>query len=167
MKKPIYQIGKLTFNTKNEITEKCRDIIKRNIKKDLDEDDLAFILELFKHHPDKEKYLNIKRIFVDIDGYGKNHCFYVQYTNTRVSDISFTKCITNIPFGEKYKIEFFLPFGKYKGQSIYDVFQNDDKYIRWFATIKLNRETKVKVNQFLRYGYVPFNPVAEKKKKHT
>jgi len=157
-----YVINEEIFQNKNEITERCREIVASNIGKDLEGTDLAFIIQLFKYHPDPDKLMCAKRIFVSDDKYHKNNCFYVEYLGGGMDDISWTKCITHIPWGEEYPIEWNMPFGKYKDWSLHEIYMEDRSYLRWLANQDIDRGLKVKVNQILRYGHIPYNPIAHK-----
>lgn len=157
-----YVINNKTFKNKNEITEFCRTIIDKNIGKDLSGEDLEFIIQLFKFHPDKHILTCAKRIFVNIDNkFQNNPCYYIEYISGEIHDISWTKCILGIPFGEDNKIEWKIPFGKYAGESLYDIFDNDPEYLQWLSSEKwVKRDLKIKINQMLRYGHIPYNPIA-------
>ena len=164
-----YVVNGIAFNNKMAITEKCRSIISKYNGKTVTGEDEQFILELFKFHPENaQKLAKLKRIFVGLDKYGKNNCFVIEYSTNRFDDISWTKCIEYIPFSQNCQIEFFMPFGKYKNESVYDIYENDPKYIKWMASATTDREIKTKLNQLIKYGYIPYNPVAEKmKRKHS
>lgn len=161
-----YCISEELFKNKAEITERCRGIIESNkSKKKVTAKDLRFLLELFKYHPSKDaKLKDIKRVYVDMDLYGENLCFWIENKKGFSYDISFYSSIRHIPFSEDKKMDLKIPFGKYKNQSIYDI--DDKEYFEWLYERKdLDRGLKVKLGQFLRFGYVPFNPVAYSKKK--
>lgn len=166
-----YIINCLSFNNKNEITDKCREIVNNNIGKDLSGTDLEFMIQIFKFHENKDKLICAKRIFVDLDSkYQNNPCCYIEYITGEINDISWTKCILGIPFGENNKIDWKMPFGKYTGESLYDIFDKDPQYLQWVVNKVTTRDLKVKINQMIRYGHIPYNPIAhqhaiEKKKK--
>lgn len=168
-----YVINCETFNNKNEITERCRNIVNNNIGNDLMGDDLKFMMQILRYHEDKEKLIGAKRIFIEIDQkYQNNPCCYIEYITGEIDDISWTKCILGIPFGENYQIEWKMPFGKYKGESLYVIFEKDPEYLKWVVNQVKTRDLKVKINQMIRYGHIPYNPIAhqhaiEKKKKTT
>lgn len=157
-----YVINGEKFKNKNEITERCRKITKKYFDKKVSGKDLKFIKALFKFHPhSKEKLKNIDYIYVAIDSYNENPCFWIRKKDGFFDDISFYKCIKHIPFSEDKKMDYKFMFGKYKGKSIYDIDDND--YLTWLRSQKwLDRGSKVKIGQFLRFGYIPFNPVAFK-----
>lgn len=161
-----YTIKNKEFVNKTAITEYCRDLISRNIGKKLTGDDLSFILDLLSYHPDKSKLNNIEYIDVSLDKMKKNNCLWIhKLTKTGVKvvdDISWVKCIGNIPFSEDTKVDYIFKFGKYNGKSIYDV--DDKDYIEWFSKIpNLYRGDKILINQFIKYGYIPYNPMFYKK----
>lgn len=163
-----YKIYDKVFKNKNLIIDECRNIIngyKNNSK--LNERDYNFMMEVFKHHPKfelKTKY--IKYLYVGLDDWGNNYCFYIKNENGTCDDISYHYSIQNIPVECNKKSDFRFPFGKYKGQSIYDI--DDKQYLEWLTNSDfLDRTTKVKINQFIKYGYIPFNPVAYSKSNNT
>lgn len=156
-----YIINDEIFKNKEEITERCREIIDRNKDKNkVGKKDLSFLLDLFNYHPNKEeKTKDLKRVYVDMDSYGTNICFWLENKKGFSDEISFYACIKHIPFSVDKKMDLKFPFGKYKGQSIYDV--DDKQYLEWMYNAEfIDRGLKVKIGQFLRFGYIPFNPVA-------
>lgn len=167
-----YIINCESFNNKNEITDKCREIVNRNIGKDLSGTDLEFMIQIFKFHPDKDRLICAKRIFVDLDNkYQNNPCCYIEYITGEINDISWTKCILGIPFGENNKIEWKMPFGQYSGESLYEIYDKDPQYLQWVVNKVTSRDLKIKINQMIRYGHIPYNPIAhmhaiQKKKKN-
>lgn len=158
-----YTINNIEFKNKEEITNKCREISERNQNQNLMGDDLNFMMEIFKYHPNKDvKFKDMKSIFVGVDKYKKNYCFFIEKNNGLKDDISFSKCILHIPFNEEFSIDFQLPFGKYKGESVYDIYEKDKQYLEWLSEVTKDREIKIKIHQILRYGFIPFNPIMAK-----
>lgn len=157
----MYRILEKEFKNKEEITNWCKDIVSRNINKELKDEDLNFMIEIFKNHPHWSiKSKNMKSIFVDIDNkYQKNYCFFIKKNNETCDDISYHISIKHIKVISNINIDLIIPFGKYKGISIYDI--EDTKYLEWLVSIpNLSRDLKVKIGQFLRYDYIPYNPVS-------
>jgi uncharacterized protein (DUF3820 family) len=156
-----YIINNEEYLTKNEITLRCREIVNRNFRSVILGDELKFILEVLSFHPNKNKLVDSRAFSVDMDMMNENPCIYIRYENGRLDDISWTKCIEHIPFNEDKKRECKMPFGKYKGISLYDIYDNDKSYLMYLSGAGfLKRGLLVKVNQMLKYGYIPFNPVA-------
>jgi len=158
-----YIINNEIFKNKEEITERCRYIIDRNKdKKKVGKKDLAFLMDLLSYHPNKdEKLKDIKRVYVGMDLNGVHLCLWIEDKKGFSDDISFHACIKHIPFSENKKMDLKMPFGKYKGQSIYDI--NDSSYLEWLYNADfVDRGLKTKIGQFLRFGHVPFNPIAYK-----
>lgn len=164
-----YKIKNLEFKNKGEITNHCRDIMNRNTNQILFGDDLDFILEILSYHSDKDKLKGFKYIKVDNDRYDKNLCLWIcKETKTGkevIDDVSWTRCVGNIPFSVDKKVDYIFRFGKYKGKSIYDI-EEDKQYIEWvIKNVKeLNRVDKTLLKQFLKYGYIPYNPIFWKAK---
>lgn len=159
-----YVINEEVFQNKGEITERCRSIIASNVGNNLSGSDLEFMIQILKFHPSPDKLMCTKRIFVSIDNhYKKNHCLYIEYLNGRIDDASWTKSVLHIPFGEKYQIEWKMRFGKHKDKSLYDIYEEDKEYLQWLSRQEwVDRGLKVKINQMLRYGHIPYNPIAHK-----
>jgi uncharacterized protein (DUF3820 family) len=158
-----YIINSEIFKNKEEITERCRQIIDKNKdKKKVGKKDLAFLMDLLSYHPNKdEKLKDIKRVYVGMDLNGVHLCFWIEDKKGFSDDISFHACIKHIPFSENKKMDLKMPFGKYKGQSIYDI--NDPSYLEWLYNADfIDRGLKTKIGQFLRFGHIPFNPIAYK-----
>ena len=156
----MYIILDKELKNKNEITNECRSIVEKNIDKELSGYDYDFIIEVLKNHPNWEtKSKNMISLKVQKDFYDKNYCFFIYYKNGTCDDVSYHYAIRNIKVDTDRKIDLIMPFGKYKGISIYEI--NDKKYLEWTLTIpNLTRDLKVKIGQYIRYGYIPFNPVA-------
>lgn len=166
-----YTIKNIEFKNKSEITNYCRDIILRNANNKLSGDDLYFMLDILSYHKNKSKLDGLKSISVDYDKWCKNLCLWIEKETSTgqlvIDDISWTSCIANIPFSEEKKIDYIFKFGKYNGKSIYDI--EDRQYIEWLLENfkSLHRKDKVLLNQFLKYGYIPYNPAFNNHKKST
>jgi hypothetical protein len=65
--------------------------------------------------------------------------------------------ITSIPPVKESTIEYVFKFGKYKGVNIQDV---EEQYLRWISgpDSSLNPAEKKMITQYLKYGFIPFNP---------
>lgn len=161
----MYKVLEKEFKTKTEITNWCRDIVSRNINKELEDEDLCFMIEIFKNHPDwQTKSKNMKSIFVSHDIYQRNYCFFIKKENETCDDVSYHKCIKYIKVISHMNIDLIMPFGKFKDKSIYEI--NDIKYLEWLLSLdNLTRDLKVKIGQFVRFGYIPYNPCAFNKSK--
>jgi hypothetical protein len=163
-----YKINNLEFKNKSEITNHCRDIMSRNANQILSGDDLSFILEIMSYHSNKDKLKGFKYIKVDSDRYDKNLCLWIcketKSGEEVIDDVSWTHCISNIPFSSDKKVDYTFRFGKYIGKSIYDI--DDNQYIEWVIdnVKQLNRGDKTLLKQFLKYGYIPYNPIFWKAK---
>jgi len=164
-----YCVNNINFTSKNEITNYVRNIINNNIDKKIEGNEYEFIIELLKYHPDWDhKSKNLNNIFVAIDKYNKNYCLFIRYENSTIDDISWHYAIRHIPFTNQTidKIDYIFQFGKYKNQSIYDI--DDTNYLKWVINnvVNLKRKDKILINQFIRYGYIPYNPVFWSKSKN-
>jgi hypothetical protein len=160
----MYKILEKEFKTKNDIINECRRIISDNHNKEIIGNDYKFIIEVLKNDPNwKKKSLGLVSIKVMKDIYDKNYCLWLIKENNLYQDISYHKSIRQIKVISSVNIDLILPFGKYKGKSIYDI--NDENYLKWLLDLpNLTRDLKVKIGQFLRYGYIPYNPCARNKK---
>lgn len=150
-----YNILGKEFNSKKDLSDFCIKILIDNLNTPLKGDDKEFMLEIFKYHPRTEaKLLNIQEI-IPRNWNDLGYCFYIN-NGLKEIDISFHKCINHIPFSNNKTMDFIFDFGKYIGQSIYDI--NDESYLRWCLTLdKKSKSFIKKINQFLKYGYVPFD----------
>ncbi len=154
----MYKILDKEFKSKSSITDFVR-IILHNENTELSpiDDEYKFMMELFTHHPDyniRIKDRNVIGLSIGKDiHYGTTKCFFLIYDNKRRIDISYTWCIKNLIAFKEYDEEFILTFGKYKGQSIYDV---PVEYIEWCVkeSINFNKATLTKMNRFLTYGKI-------------
>lgn len=162
-----YRVNNLEFKNKKEITNYCRDIMERNSGDILSGDDLEFILEILSYHSRKDKLDGFSYIKVDLDKWERNLCLWI-YKKTKagedvVDDISWTHCINNIPFSSEKRIDYIFSFGQYKGMSIYDI--DDEQYLNWLVSSDwLKRGDKTLINQFIKWGYIPYNALFFKSK---
>jgi hypothetical protein len=156
----MYTILEKEFKNKNAIIDECRNIVERNIDKELKGDDYNFIIEVLKNHPNwKIKSKGLESIKVMYDKYELNYCLWLKKQNGTYTDVSYHRCVKYIKVVSSINIDLILPFGKHKGKSIYDI--NDENYLKWLVDLpNLSRDLKVKIGQFLRYGYIPYNPIA-------
>lgn len=156
----MYKINGLDFKNKNEIILWMRNIL---YNPHLIDDNIDTIIEIFSYHPNwTSKSKDMTHFSIASDKWSVNPCFYINYKNLCKDDISFMKAINHIPVPPKCgKSNYIIPFGKYKGKSIYDV--DDKNYIIWLSNLEgLKRGDKVAINQYLKWGYIPYNPVAKK-----
>lgn len=158
-----YNINGKEFSNKTDIMNFCRELIEKNKDKVLEGQDLLFFKELIKSHPKSKKKLQFDYIKVEIDKLNRNYCLwsYKKVGNIEVcDDISWHKCVNHIPVvGYGKNIDYVFRFGKYKGKSIYEI--NDTNYIKWLLENfkDMNKGDKILINQFYKYGYIPYNPM--------
>ncbi len=148
-----YKILDVEFTNKNEIKNYIKEmLINDNINQ-------PFIKELIKYYDnteDIESFINSFKSFVALKNEYNKYGIYGLKSNDTLTPISYIRCVNNIPFSDDKRIEYVFKFGKYKGQSIYDI--NDRQYIEWCLGANfLDRKDKIYLNQFLKYGYIPFN----------
>jgi hypothetical protein len=95
--KPI-TVGTKTFNTLKDAKQHVRDLIERTpINTPLTGEDLDFVMELFKLHPEYEqkKGVGIRTIKVIHPVlYPKSKCFYITRVDGSGTDISWLTCFT-------------------------------------------------------------------------
>lgn len=150
-----YKILDLEFSNKSEIKNYIKEMLVN--AKDMYDINQDFIKELMKFYDngDYNEIVNFKS-FVALKNEYNKYGIYILKTNDTLTPVSYIRCVDNIPFSEDKKIDYIFKFGKYKGQSIYDI--NDNNYIQWCLQADfLNRKDKIYLNQFLKYGYIPFN----------
>ena len=76
-------------------------------------------------------------------------------------DVWFTiylnEIVRHVPPVKESTIEYVFKFGKYKGVNIKDV---EEQYLRWISgpSSNLNPVEKKMITQYLKYGFIPFNP---------
>jgi uncharacterized protein (DUF3820 family) len=152
-----YRINNIDFNTKDEITKHCRVIINGSVDQILSEGDHEFIMAVLRYHPKfKKKVSGMSHLYVD-KNMNNDSAIFIMKQNGRFDDISITKCISCVPFNQDKPMELVMPFGKYKDQSIYDI--DDNSYFEWLYKQKwLDAGMKIKIGQFLRYGFIPYTP---------
>lgn len=144
----MYKILEKEYRNKKEITNSFRDIL---YKDQINDSDKEFILELIKYHPESDiKTKDMSDIIVR-DNIYNTKSIYIQYKSGLVDDISIVHCINNIP-PEEIRREFIMNFGKYKDVSIYNI--NDRDYLEWLSKQNIHRSTKIKINKYLKFGFV-------------
>jgi len=88
-------VSGVRFPTKAALTAHLRELIGRYpVGVDVEGDDLAFCLALFKFHPDAHLKLasGVKRVEVRLDEYGKKH-FQLHRRDGTDDDISWPWCV--------------------------------------------------------------------------
>lgn len=162
-----YNIGTESFSTKNEIIERCKTIAENNYKNDLTGNDLEFMINVYKFSPNKNLLINMRRIFIDLDPTNKYKFFYIEYTKklnsyhkSLIKHAPYKVCINHIPFNEDIQICLLMPFGKYKNEPLIEIYKKDPQYIYWVLSLNISIDFKTKINQMIKYGYIPYNPVA-------
>ena len=172
-----YKINNQVFSSKEKITEKIRSLERKyDDYEKIGDADKKFLIEIFRFHPNFEDKIDgmTDLVFAESVHYnGRTRCIFVAYGDINedirdrpMDDISWVECIKNIPVPTKHKIHYKFTFGKYKGKTIEAVNEIDRAYLHWITNSEFkNRSVKVKVGQFLKYGYIPYNPIAHKKEK--
>ena len=159
-----YTINGKGFKAKSGITEYTNTLLK-SCNGDIVGDDFKFFKELLGYHPNKLKLSRLSNIVSMYSGdshWGNNICLWLRYDNGQVEDASLTKCIANVPVTPIYGVyEFIFDFGKYKGWSAQQVMDIDPNYIDWVITNTTNRTTEVRLGQFKKWGYIPYNPLTK------
>ncbi|MES3004873.1 MAG: DCL family protein [Patescibacteria group bacterium] len=94
----MIEIGEKTFKTIGDAEDFIRTILyKYPLNEPLIGDDLVFICELLKLHPDKDEKiaLGVKSIIVERDAtFGKTHHFSIVRPDNSTEDFSLKKCLT-------------------------------------------------------------------------
>jgi hypothetical protein len=49
-----------------------------------------------------------------------------------------------------------LTFGKYKGETIYNIMINDYSYIKWLDSVQLDKTTRAAINEAIKYYSIHF-----------
>lgn len=172
-----YKINNQVFSSKEKITEKIRSLERKyDDYEKIGDADRKFLIEIFRYHPNFEDKMDgmTDLVFAESVHYnGRTRCIFVAYGDINedirdrpMDDISWVECIKNIPVPTKHRIHFKFTFGKYKGKTIEAVNEIDRAYLHWVTNSEFkNRSVKVKVGQFLKYNYIPYNPIAHKKEK--
>jgi len=172
-----YVINGERFDSKQKIKERIRNISEKyNDYEPIKEDDKIFLIEILKYHPEfEEKMQGMTDMVFSTSNYynGRNRCMFILYGEPEdeledrpMDDISWTICLSNIPVSCKIKTQFKFNFGKYKGKTIQEVYKLDQKYLKWISEGEFDdRSVKIKVGQFLKYGYIPYNPISQRNKK--
>lgn len=143
-----YKIGRFSLKTKKDLISYTRNLIIKNYKEDLTDNEREFIFELIKFHPDKNMVEMVEDFYTDYDfEFKKNLSLWVELENGDVRNISYMKCIgcvrknnlepiiklteDEIIYDE---IDFQLPFGKYKDEKISEIYLKDKLYIEWLLS---------------------------------
>lgn len=128
----MYIVNNIKFFTKEEVTEKCKSILRTNFSlPTLKKEDMKFILDLLTHYDDtgNGKRLNdIKNIRIGLRS-GVSYVLYVMDSKGSEREVAYSKAIHRLPFIEKKSD--CLTFGKYKGCILKDCFKSDIPYFEW------------------------------------
>lgn len=170
-----YTINNEPFSSKAEIRKRMNDMEKRySDYVPVTGKDFDFIMDLLKYHPNHPKKVDgMTDIFfgsICVDTI-TTRCLFITYGKKEdpiekrpVDDVSWTICLHNIPVPTEHKVHLKFQFGKHKGKTIEEVYEADKPYLNWIISKEFkDRGLKIKVNQFLKYGYIPYNPVARMK----
>ena len=172
-----YKINNQVFSSKEKIVEKIRSLERKyDDYEPIGDADKRFLIEIFRFHPNFEDKMDgmTDLVFAESVHYnGRTRCIFVAYGDINedirdrpMDDISWVECMKNIPVPTKHRIHFKFTFGKHKGKTIEEVNNTDRAYLLWITNSEFkNRSVKIKVGQFLKYNYIPYNPIAHKKEK--
>ena len=172
-----YKINNQVFSSKEKIVEKIRSLERKyDDYEPIGDADKRFLIEIFRFHPNFEDKMDgmTDLVFAESVHYnGRTRCIFVAYGENNedirdrpMDDISWVECMKNIPVPTKHRIHFKFTFGKHKGKTIEEVNNIDRAYLLWITNSEFkNRSVKIKVGQFLKYNYIPYNPIAHKKEK--
>ena len=169
----MYKIIYKEFKTKKELKDYCYEIYNNNLNTQLSGDILEFTIELLKYHyqsftehkfefPDNSiiipKYRPNQNVIIDLvvetSIYTPIKKIFKKVKSTKYS---IKNCVNNIPPYNPVTIEYVFKYGKYKGMNIRDI--NDDNYLWWLANESnfLDTKDKIYINQYLKYGFIPYN----------
>jgi len=153
-----YKIEGREFSTKKDVENVCKNIRDKKGVRNITGEDLKFMKKIFAFHPNQDKMKKVRSIFVDSN---LGNSFFIKYYNGTMDDVSYIKCLKYMPIDTPHRIDYVFKWGKYKGKSIYKI--NDENYLH--GTLlwdRLWRRDRVLIGQFLRYGYIPYNPAANR-----
>lgn len=168
----MYKIHNKEFKTKDDIKSYLIEVVyKQLINRTMDDDDFELVKECIGHVPRfKEVKDDITKIMcertltkgditiykinfiVNKLKYGRKH-----KREDKLENVFINTLVSSVPPVKASTIEYVFKFGKYKGVNIKDV---EEQYLRWISgpDSSLNPVEKKMITQFLKYGFIPFNP---------
>jgi hypothetical protein len=159
----MYKVNDVEFKTKELIKNFVKDILGNHINEPLQDKEYEFMKELVGYHDHK---YNVEDVIEIMPVHQNVECniillkvTFVNKTNkwkNKPTLVSIERCIRGIAPYDVGIIDITLSFGKYKGMKISEI--NDNNYLNWLVNQpSLHKDLKIKIGQFLRYGFIPYN----------
>jgi len=168
----MYKLYNKEFKTKDDIKSYLIEILyKQLINGIMEDDDFELIKEGIMQIP---RFKEINGEITKIQGErtvtkGNSVIFKIHFIINRLKRgakykredkyeyVFLNTIVTSIAPVKESTIEYVFKFGKYKGVNIQDV---EEQYLRWISgpDSNLNPVEKKMITQYLKYGFIPFNP---------
>jgi hypothetical protein len=169
----MYKVHNKEFKSQKEIKDYLTYVVKNNDNKIIEGDDFIIFNELIRFIP---AYKDIRGEITEIVGVVKydklmRESYRLDFNIHRLKrgckktyedkkDYTYTgSMVEYVPPVKQSTINYVFKFGKYKGMNIEDV--DDMNYLYWITSEDsyFNKEDKVLIKKFIRYGFIPYNPI--------
>ena len=168
----MYKVHNKEFKSQKEIKDYLTYVVKNNDNKIIEGDDFIIFKELIVYIPAYKDMRGeitqmIGRVLynkVDVASYRVDFIVHrLKYNRKTIYEDKQCNTYTGsmveyVPPVKQSTINYVFKFGKYKGMNIEDV--DDMNYLYWITSENsyLNKEDKVLIKKFIRYGFIPYNP---------
>ena len=169
----MYKVHNREFKTQKDIKDYLSDVVKNNNDKVIEGDDFIIFKELIQYIPAYKDMRGeitqmIGRVLynkVDVASYRVDFIVHrLKYNRKTIyedkkENIYTGSMVEYVPPVKQSTISYVFKFGKYKGINIEDV--DDMNYLYWITSENsyLNKEDKVLIKKFIRYGFIPYHQI--------
>ena len=168
----MYKVHNKEFKSQKDIKDYLSSVVKNHDNKLIEGDDFIIFKELIQYIPAYKDMRGeitqmIGRVLynkVDVASYRVDFIVHrLKYNRKTIyedkkENIYTGSMVEYVPPVKQSTINYVFKFGKYKGINIEDV--DDMNYLYWITSEDsyLNKEDKVLIKKFIRYGFIPYNP---------
>ena len=168
----MYKIHNKEFKSQKDIKDYLSSVVKNHDNKLIEGDDFIIFKELIMYIPAYKDMRGeitqmIGRVLynkVDVASYRVDFIVHrLKYNRKTIyedkkENIYTGSMVEYVPPVKQSTINYVFKFGKYKGINIEDI--DDMNYLYWITSEDsyLNKEDKVLIKKFIRYGFIPYNP---------
>lgn len=169
----MYKVHNREFKTQKDIKDYLSDVVKNNNDKVIEGDDFIIFKELIQYIPAYKDMRGeitqmIGRVLYNKVGVASYRVDFIvhrlKYNRKTIyedkkENIYTGSMVEYVPPVKQSTINYVFKFGKYKGINIEDV--DDMNYLYWITSENsyLNKEDKVLIKKFIRYGFIPYHQI--------
>lgn len=168
----MYKVHNKEFKSQKDIKDYLSSVVKRHDNKLIEGDDFIIFKELIMYIPSYRDMRGeitqmIGRVLYNKVGVASYRVDFIvhrlKYNRKTIyedkkENIYTGSMVEYVPPVKQSTINYVFKFGKYKGINIEDI--DDMNYLYWITSEDsyLNKEDKVLIKKFIRYGFISYNP---------